>query len=398
MALHIKTWIDGLSYSEYIPQELSKFFNSNSVNGSKNLSYVGFHLHKDSLNIMLPKNMKRDTVGTVEDAVLLLNIIQIGAESDSVTDGNLNSVESDMFTVVNWLIKDFKHNGIVRTRSFEQHKTKGKVLWQKTIKNKLGFIQDDEIAIVDTLNRKRYADYDELSAIHEFVIVEIADMYGWIFNNFRYQSFRSHGINLDNLPIERILKTAKLKTNVLREKRLIQMLQLYLQLIRENNTDLSIVTPEFHVIFEKLMKKQINHDESLQSNVPKATWNFTLPGESSSFTAFNRQVPDGLQIRDGILNIYDAKYYSLDKVYDYHGRNVNPPLDWYSVGKQFFYELSIGLSNQITMGDNFFVFPYKNSWFDIVGDIKIELQDGTEKNIKIMVVDPMELLRVGNKM
>ena len=117
--------------------------------------------------------------------------------------------------------------------------------------------------------------------------------------------------------------------------------------------EISIVTTEFHVIFEEAMKAYFHHDKDLERFVPKAHWHITI--DNHNFSPINNQIPDALVLRAPFVDIYDAKYYNFSVP---RLSNTYPPLDWYSVGKQFFYSLSFdyhGASMQ--PGTNNFVFP-----------------------------------------
>lgn len=180
----------------------------------------------------------------------------------------------------------------------------------------------------------------------------------------------------------------------------------YLNLIDTNQSELSIVTTEFHVLFENSFKQFIGDQVELHepSAIPNAIWTIKLPGQNT-ITAKNKQIPDALVVRAEqeyeYLDIYDTKYYDLTYYQNNTRSNVytNTPADWYSVGKQFFYEYSYNrqaISDKLAQGYNYFVFPWPIRSLQTIdaGHIDISVGDGRSQQIRLLLVDPIELLRI----
>ena len=87
-----------------------------------------------------------------------------------------------------------------------------------------------------------------------------------------------------------------------------------------------------------------------------------------------------------------AKYYDLNPFITGKAKNKRQPLDWYSVGKQFFYWMSFPKRDiQLEDGENAFVFPYHpingNVLTEEIGSVFINV-NGKEETIKVLLMDP----------
>lgn len=403
-----KIWIDGqpAPYGTEVPSYMRQYFNHNTNGTKDNLNYVGFHLANNELNIMLPKNselvndVSPDVINVLVDA--LRN--NRGRNSGS---GDANSViaSNDLFVVVEWLIQDFRANGIFAVNHKTWDRKRGKINWGRTIKKVTPFVQDDNLVLLDLIRKKRILDFDEVSQIHAAVMQQIANKFGVLFHGFSFKSMLPAIDINDRSKLNQVLNKLYTKTNVRREKLLIRNILNYLGLIDSDKTELSIVTTEFHVLFEESFKRFIGDQEELHTSlaIPSAKWTINLPGKQA-ITAKNKQIPDALVVRQEnqqeYLDIYDTKYYELARYRSLELINGdgNPPADWYSVGKQFFYEYSYNrraISNDLEPGKNHFVFPWPIGNLQTInaGHVEISVGTGTTQRIELLLVDPIELLR-----
>lgn len=341
-------WVDGQAtpVGVKIPDYMRQYFQKTADDREGTLNYVGFHLTNNELNIMLPKNsawvkhVPSDTINILIDS---LRDNRARKSGDTTTEINVST--NDLFAVVEWLIQDFRSNGIFEVNHTQWNKNRGKIHWGRTIKKTTPFIQDDNLVLLNLIKKKRVSDFDTVSQIHASVMEHIAERFGVLFHGFSFKS-RLTRIDLGEVSkLQRILNKTFTKTNVRREKMLIRGLLNYLNLIEANQSELSIVTTEFHVLFENSFKQFIGDQDKLhdQDAVPSAIWSIELPGQKT-IAAKNRQIPDALVIRSSqgreYLDIYDTKYYALTYYKDMPQTSsfANAPADWYSVGKQFFYE------------------------------------------------------------
>ncbi|MDT2782967.1 hypothetical protein P7H41_13545 [Vagococcus fluvialis] len=398
---NIKTWVDGVTYSN-IPNYLSLYFLQSSTN-KKNfkLKTVGIHLHHDTLNIMLPKNTDENNFKPEEQTKLLVNSILNNKLANSASENRTTSVSSsDLFSTVLWLIRDFKKHGIYINSTTIENKTRGKYHWSKTIKKSIPFIDKESLIITEFIKKKKINEFTEISSIHISVMSYISSNYGVFFNNFNFQKKGVH-IDLNVLDdnkskyLSRILTKAIKLSNITREIQLFKKLLAFLHLI-QNNNDLSVSTDNFQIIFENLFKDYIKHDESLMDFVPQANWTFTLPGDIGVRKVKNKQIPDALVSKNKNLYVYDAKYYDLSELKNKEINKSTVPLDWYSVGKQFLYAISFNFhESKLVLKENAFVFPYtlENSELTRIGEISINLPHKGQENITIYLIDTFQLIR-----
>lgn len=402
-------WVDGQAapVGVKIPDYMRQYFKKTADDREGTLSYVGFHLTNNELNVMLPKNsawvkhVPSDTINILIDSLRDNRACKSG---DTTTEINVST--NDLFAVVEWLIQDFRSNGIFEVNHTQWNKNRGKIHWGRTIKKTTPFVQDDNLVLLNLIKKKRVSDFDTVSQIHASVMEHIAERFGVLFHGFSFKS-RLTRIDLGEISkLQRILNKTFTKTNVRREKMLIRGLLNYLNLIEANQSELSIVTTEFHVLFENSFKQFIGDQDKLhgQGAVPSAIWSIELPGQKT-IAAKNRQIPDALVIRSSqgreYLDIYDTKYYDLTyyKNMPQTSSFANAPADWYSVGKQFFYEYSYNrqaISANLEQGYNYFVFPWPIGSLKTLdaGHVDISVGTAQSQHIQLLLVDPIELLRI----
>lgn len=392
----LKIWIDGQNYPKTeIPNYMETYFKQVNDEVSLKLESVGIHFHHDKLNIMLPKNTNEEFFDSEKHINLLIRGLTDNKLSNSSSYDEFNSVKtSDFFDVINWLINDFKKNGIYLNTSTYTNKKRGKLNWKKTVKKVKPFLNGNNFEIMEFFKDRKRHDLDEISLLHIHVINMISKNYGSLFQGF---VFNGNKIKMDlreNKRLEKLLKHAITISNINREIYLFKHLLIYLQLIQTNNDNVSISTKSFHVFFENMCKWYKNHNHELMQYIPSAKWNFQLPDESITRNVENNQIPDILVNNSGKLDIYDAKYYDLS--YLKSSKAINSvPLDWYSVGKQFFYALSFNYEKSgLKKGDNYFIFPYHSSNLELIkiGDIIIDNNFNELQRINIMLIDALKLL------
>ncbi|MDF8372582.1 LlaJI family restriction endonuclease [Weissella paramesenteroides] len=401
-------WIDGQPIQKgiVVPKYMQQYFKKNSDGSEDILDYVGFHLRNDELNVMLPKNSEWTEHVSLDVISILIDSLRDNRAYKSGFDNTeVNISTSDLFVVVEWLIQDFRSNGILEVDHTQWNKNRGKIHWGRTIKKTTPFVQNDNLVLLNLIKRKHVSEFDIVSKIHASVMEQIAERFGLLFHGFSFKSRLTH-VNLNDISkLKRILNKTYTNTNVRREKMLIRSLLTYLNLIYTNQSELSIVTTEFHVLFENSFKQFIGDQKELHNPeaIPDALWSIELPGQNP-ILAKNRQIPDSLVVRieqqQQYLDIYDTKYYDLSyyKNIQHANMHANALADWYSVGKQFFYEYSYNrqaISDNIEQGKNYFVFPWPIGSLKTLqaGHVDIKVGNGQKQRILLLLVDPIELLR-----
>lgn len=351
--MNMTKWVDGQKYKN-VPLELQEYFSAiNPSSGLRSLQYVGVILKRKRLDLFLPKNTIPDSVNQ-SDIRLLIDVLIAYQNIDSSLGSGSVVQCNDLFPIVEWLVTDFIQNGLLlNTMKVTKHQYNGKIDWNTTIKKVLPTVIQEEPILTTFYKTKSFVQQDFLTLIQKSVLADISANYGVLFD-FSYNVAKPYDLtnssNKDKAVI--FLKKQLRYVNEIRKRQLIKQLLAYIASM-SGSQEISIVTTEFHVIFEKAMKAYFHHDKDLERFVPKAHWHITI--DNHNFSPINNQIPDALVLRAPFVDIYDAKYYNFSVP---RLSNTYPPLDWYSVGKQFFYSLSFdyhGASMQ--RGTNNFVFP-----------------------------------------
>lgn len=399
MTSNIVYYVDGNTYKN-IPSYLEKYFKEN-VDGFS-LRNVGYVIKNHNVYAFLPKNTniksinKKDIKNLLR---LLMNCDKKNRHLSNIEFENLPYIRSDnVFYIIDWLVSDFINNGLYEKQDYLiKVQDRGKIKWNKTIKNITPVFLDNEYILTKFIRQKKTNDNDFLSLIHSNLMEYISLNSGDYLWGFKYRN-QLLSIKFSDLLNEStyIYLLKKLKnTNIKREKELIQNIIAYLRFEDKFSSDISITTEDFYLIFEEIVNKIYMNNEYLKKYVPKATWNFRINNNIFN-NIYNNQIPDTLQYIDNKVNIYDAKYYNLEKYSATNSKVRTPPLDWYSVGKQFFYDISFKYNetNRIR-GSNNFVFPYtlSDNLKEYAGKITIDLPLIKESTkINILLIDVFKVI------
>ena len=151
------------------------------------------------------------------------------------------------------------------------------------------------------------------------------------------------------------LKRKLNEVNAGRDIILLQNLITYLTRKESDSEHLTLATPYFYSIYEKILQEQFGHDRQLNKLVPKPYW--ILSGDSNK--KYSRQIPDILiKTNNNDLVILDAKYYSVTEINEDSeilDASISRFPGWEAVVKQLYYNGSMeGIYNNI---ENIFIMP-----------------------------------------
>ncbi|MFC0189451.1 LlaJI family restriction endonuclease [Fictibacillus aquaticus] len=323
-------------------------FCEKSNSGSVKFKVVGILEHDGEFFIIFPKGMyipshDKEKVLTTQLLLKTLNKYSstniLGAE-ELTWMGSANS--SKLFQTANWIIEDFKQNGLIHTnKRKEQQNGNGRIEWSKSIKQKSPIIINKKFYYLDVITSKNDIVSDqELTIMHSIVLTMVKDSYGWLFD-FDYQhDFPNNNYSLKYMLY--ILNKSLRNTNIDRETRLFKHLITFLN--RKVNANLMnvFVTAHFANIWEAACADFIGNMRSLHSLVPNPYWIFE---DNKQLTA---QIPDILFSKGDSIFIFDAKYYRIKE-------GIDKLPGWGEIVKQLFYGLS--LSKQEIKIYNTFLFP-----------------------------------------
>ena len=377
-------FVDGIEYSKkFIPNEVINHFEYK--NSMYKLKKVGFIFTNNKLFVFLPKNTNQSKISSNENNMLFKALTKFSHLLNNNSSNIHNDIEiekNDLFSVIDWLITDYIHNGIIKNNiSRETRLNIGKINWDKTLKKITPINNSNGPIYLKFIHNQKILNYNFLSKVQQMVLTDISNKFGDLWNFKYYNRSRIQSMSAENIQflIKELQSMLKL-TNVIQQKILIICLLYYLYKISNGESNWSVITPNFDKIFEKAIQKYFGHNNTLMSYVPKAKWDIPLV---SNKKLVNRQIPDVLVNNFGSLDIYDAKYYTLNSTTN------NPPLDWYSVVKQFFYALSFDYSSSnLKFGNNYFVFPKwpMDNFTESIGNVHINLPKIQNNQLKINVI------------
>lgn len=419
MTTEIIKYVDGHYYpqSKVTPEIRDCFEKKN--NGQYQLKVVGGIFSTNRLYVFLPHNTENKYDINQNKISNLLSSIRLtkNLEENSLSplDFDYSEQNTDLFTIIDWLVNDFVRLGIYKETKKKIHKSvKGKILWQQTINLITPLFYRNNLIYPEFYSQYQSKEDAFLTIIHKNVISDIAEKYGVFFNHF---SFINNAEQLDFSNTD-VLKQAKVyltntlyRTNIRRTKLLIQNIIKYLDHTLIGDSDFGITTRSFHVTFEKAVRKffhdknndtdQGEIEKTLIKGLPKATWEFEINNHSYT-NLTNKQIPDVLIKNGQKLDVYDAKYYDLKSYIMNDDKSKRyAPLDWYSVVKQFFYYESYNYSDaKLTKGKNYFVFPYSpiksDKGYTNIGHVKIKYRDESKNEkvstIYILLIDTYKIL------
>jgi hypothetical protein len=323
-------------------------FCERSSSGSIKFKVVGILEHSGEFFIIFPKGIYVPTQDNekVLNTQLLLKTLNRYTSTHILDAEELtwmgSSDSSKLFHTANWIIEDFKLNGLIHTnKRKEQLNGNGRIEWSKSIKKKSPIILNKKFYYLDIITTKNDIVSDqELTIIHSIVLKLVKDSYGWLFNFDYHHDFSNNNYSVKYMLY--ILNKALRNTNIDRETRLFKYLIAFLN--RKTNSNLINVfaTAHFANIWEVACAKFIGDIRSLHSLVPNPYWIFN---GNKKFTA---QIPDILLSKDETIFIFDAKYHRIKE-----GMDKLP--GWGEIVKQLFYGLS--LHEQEKQIHNTFLFP-----------------------------------------
>jgi len=281
---------------------------------------------------------------------------------------------SQFINLVEWLINDFKANGIYKSEDkIIKKNQKGKINWQKSIQKYTPYIQNDELIQLDLISEKSVINNDELiSIIHNNIMYECEKVFGWLFTfegNFNHQY-----IEIDkNIQIKLLQKELE-KNFIDRNIELLKRLITYLEIYRDNNFEFVLATPYFYTVWEEMLRVTFEEDKILFDKVPKPYWEFN--GKVRKLD----QIPDILKQKKENLFIIDAKYYLINK------NDISSLPGWSSIVKQMYYRLS--LSKEFDSIKNIFLLPKSlNKEIKYIGRTSVENYEDDFDYVYAFVID-----------
>lgn len=356
-------------YKNEIPEEFieKQYFQKNKKH-KYTLKVCGIISYSENNYLFFPKgyNVNTSEENNFEFARTLFQVLNKYKKSVQISDVEYDWLGSeidqfDSIKLVEWLIDDFKNNGIYREDIENNALNKnGRIDWARTIKNQSPLIKNNEFVYVDVITKNRQVNTNNvITLIHHKVIYECIKQFGWLFSIDRQIDYKDvpFEIGQQNIILEK--KLSESFTN--RQINLLKNLIAFINKAKNENIEFKVVTPYFYSIWEEMLKIVFGHNYTIQYNFPKPYWE--MPNQLKKETV---QIPDILIEDEGDLVIIDAKYYST-----YKGE-VNKFPGWESVVKQLYYNLSV--NDRYEYIQNIFIMPeslYYNQKFKYIGKTSV---------------------------
>lgn len=329
----------------------------------------------------------------IENAKLLFKSIFKYKDSVKLDELESNWIGNTNFNIqyinlVTWIIKDyFAHGLYIDSKKKYEVNGKGFIDWNRSINKSVPIISDNKIQYVNLITRKTsYNTDNQISQIHESILLECLDNFGWLFN---FKSIKKRGIiNVDLKQQILILKKKLRETFSSREIKLLQYLISYLDSKQDDNKEYVIVTPYFNNIWEKMLQKILSTNKALLKNVPKPYWKIpTIP-----HFLYTKQIPDILIEYGQELIIIDAKYYSIET------NQVEKFPGWESIVKQMYYSLSLK-NNSYSNIKNIFLLPQSlsSNTYQYIGYTGVEGKEDIFGYVKAFSIDIVTVLQAYSK-
>lgn len=347
------SYIEGERYSEDdIPSKFKngEYFKKNK-DGTLTSKVCGISILNKNTYIFLPKGFSENSdsdyklkVGKRVFKSLMKykkSVMITEEESDWLGE---DTIEIEYIDTIEWILKDYFQNGIYNEQNKKQEMNgKGKINWAKTIKQTLPFINDSKLLYLDVITNKNQTNSNIISIIHNNVVFECAEEFGWLFDiNIKLVKMdipisSDHQITILKSKLREVFSTYE-----------ITLLQNMIKYLESKNSQsdgvhFNLLTPYYYYVWEEMLRNAMEHNEKLQNFVPKPYW------EINNKKKYSKQIPDILLERNNNLIIMDAKYYSITT------NNVQKFPGWESIVKQMYYSMSLShLYNDI---QNIFLMP-----------------------------------------
>jgi hypothetical protein len=340
---------------------------SNST--SRSVNFCGFISSKESFRVFLPKT----TDLTLGEMVLLSHakivfqsILRYSQTSSSLMSGDdpLSRSERDSINQIQLLLnllQDWRTNGIYsNVKPVVRYVNSGRIDWKRTFTSVLPLISSKGIPLYPhfAVTDIRQQSTTFIGQIHRWAVARADAALGWLLNTEGptrlFPELSNDGVRL---PCSQQMAIGLLKRELRTQynDRNIWLLKSLIRLMEGSDrigTDGTYGVIDFWRVWEGACKDVIPYQsETIRKLLPQPVY---ITEEAKVLRNKARQIPDIMVVRDGTVNVIDAKYYDVG----------NSLPGWGDIVKQLFYSKSIQL---IRVGDkirNVFLFPAPNSYTD----------------------------------
>lgn len=362
-------------------------------------TFVGLKCEEGRFSVHFPLGytIPTDDKELRKDIMVLLSVIgktTSRKDSETLKETKVYNCTAFPFQAYLSIIRNFYERGYYKEREIQFTVAKrGKIDWNRTIKNLKPYVQDNDCFYLDFVTRKNQINENEIiSLIHEYCVYESFCRIGWLFTASLPKKPR---IRRNNRLFKSVLLTKISQTFNDRNRKLFQdMLAVILYKGDEKTeTDYRYGTYRFEYVWEALIDKVygINGKEEY---FPKTYW--TVDGIQHENACLE---PDTIVIWDGNIYVLDAKYYKYGAT-----KRISDLPESTSINKQITYGEFIAEQERFKekYGENYkvynaFLMPYAQENGEMLKNIGIAYSDWktnvkSYENIQGILIDVKHLM------
>lgn len=298
-----------------------------------------------------------------EDLLLLFHILALYSSHTESKSGFKRekdaATETPMYAYI-YIIMDFVTRGYYKEGIVEYASSKrGKIHWNRTIKQKKPVIQEADIYYLDFITKKNVINENDLiTLIHQYCVYISFIRFGWLFTDYKPPE--------PQIPFYRQWFSAALQEKLCRTFNDANKMLFANMLKIINNepdegmreTSFTFGTNRFEYVWEKMIDAAFGISDK-QRYFPKTKWKLARSGKECDNSKLE---PDTIMLYNNNIYVLDAKYYK-------YGATKNPfdlP-ESASINKQITYgeyiDAQADLKNPDSVIYNAFLMPFdKNHW------------------------------------
>ena len=334
-----------------------------------NDTFVGIKCHGDNISISFPLGFRlaedSEDKAVRKDILLLIDVLTAyGKHKDA--DAAVKAAEKQdttvpLYTYI-YLIRDFITRGYYKEGIVEYVSSKrGKINWNRTIKQKKPVIQDKDIFYLDFITKRNIINENNLiTMIHQYCVYVSFMKIGWLFTDYvpPKPAIIFHREWFSSALLTKLNTTFNDSNKAL--------FQTMLKIINNEPdkglecTDYTYGTNNFEYVWEHMIDKVFGIEEK-KKYFPKTHWKLT---RNEQVYGNSDLEPDTIMLANNNIYVLDAKYYKYG--WTKHAGDLPASA---SINKQITYAEYIGINDELRKEGaeiyNAFIMPFnKEDWAD----------------------------------
>jgi hypothetical protein len=329
-------------------------------NNSYNAAFTGIINLNQKIYIFLPKGFQAKSPESIsQSGRTLLSALKKYIASGRGSKVSFSSKESDISGISPLealdVLQDYMRFGLYNSaRSEFSNRLAGKIDWNRVIKKKIPFIQNNRPPVYpEIISRKtNYFSENDVTTIHKAVLSKLDNIFGWYYSDKSLvPEFKKIKLPCDD---KKAIAIVRKELSLVYSDREIRLLKNLIKILSQDGLSLgdnehySGIT-NFQNVWEDICSEIYNNDkDKFSSLIPIPAY---LYGDNVKAEPANSQIMDVIIAEEEKIAILDAKYYNFAK---------GKP-QWADLVKQFYYKRSLSAVLQDKHIENFFLAPEAES-------------------------------------